>query len=332
MTARAHPQPAHAADRPLVSVVIPTHNYGRYVGQAIESALAQDYEPKQVIVADDGSTDDTAQVLGAYRNQAMILRLPHRGPGAARNTGMLAAQGSMIALLDADDLWLPGKLSKQVQAMMHHPEAGLCHSLTEPFDDQGRYEPWVPAQDELADGWCAERIFRVNSIATSTVLMRRAALPGRGMYEDMPMSQDYALWLDVLFTHPAVFIPQILARYRGHPGQITTNKRKRWPIYQGLSRLRVLDSHRLQIDPPLYENLRSLALDELRSSAYERYWRRDFAWASLGFGFLCQHGQRVPLKHRANAWVRTKLPWYKPPKLNEGDAVGPRFRRHDPTA
>ena len=218
MTAQP-PQPDRDDPRPLVSVVIPTYNYGTYVAQAVESVLAQDYEPKEIVVADDGSTDDTAKALEPYADRVRVLRLAHAGPGAARNAALHSTNGEFVAFLDADDLWLAGKLTRQVEAMRQHPEVGLCHSLIEPFDEQDRYEPWTPGPDELADGWCAEKIFLINSIATSTTMIRRCALPAHGFYEDMPTTQDYALWMEVLFVYRALFIPEILARYRGHPDQ-----------------------------------------------------------------------------------------------------------------
>ncbi len=308
--------------RPLVSVVIPTYNYGAYVVQAIESVLAQDYEPKEIIVADDGSTDSTSKVLGPYVDRVRVLRLTHAGPGAARNAALHNANGEFVAFLDADDLWLAGKLTRQVEAMRQHPEVGLCHSLVEPFDERGRYEPWTPGPDELADGWCAERIFRINSIATSSTMIRRCALPAHGFYEDMPTTQDYALWMEVLFSCHALFIPQILARYRGHPGQISTNKRKRWPIYAGLGRLRLLDTLGLRIDPQTRARLRAWTLEQLEQAAYDRYWRRDYHWASLGFSFLRRYGHSVPLQHRLAAGLRCRLPGYRRPRLDEGNAMG----------
>lgn len=309
-------------DHPLVSVVIPTYNYAAYVGQAIESVLMQDYEPKQIIVTDDESTDNTAEILAAYKGRIEVLHLAHGGPGAARNAGLRAATGELIALLDADDLWLAGKLSQQVKVMQQTPQAGLSHSLIEPFDENGIYEPWVPDKDELAHGNCSEKIFRVNSIATSTVIMRREAIPQHGFYEDMPTSQDYALWLDVLFGYPAVFIPQVLARYRGHPGQVTSNMRKRWPIYQGLARLRILDQQPDQIDSANRQTLRSWALDQLHQSAYDRYWRGDYKWAAIGFSFLRRYGREIPARHRLLAAIRRWLPKQGPPLANEGNAMG----------
>lgn len=312
------------SDQPLVSVVIPTYNYGTYVGRAIESVLMQDYQPKQIIVADDESTDNTPEVLTAYKDRVEVLHLPHGGPGAARNAGLHAAQGELIALLDADDIWLEGKLAQQVELMRQTPQAGLCHSLIEPFDEDGVYEPWVPDDDELADGDCADKIFRVNSIATSTVVMRRGAIPQHGFYEDMPTSQDYALWLDVLFASSAVFIRQVLARYRGHRGQVTSNMRKRWPIYQGLARLRVLDRPSDRIDSANRQALRSWALDQLHESAYDRYWRGDYKWASLGFSFLRRYGREVPARHWLLAAIRRRLPGQGPPPVDEGNAMGSR--------
>lgn len=113
-------------ERPLVSVVIPAFNAEAFVAEAIESALAQDYEPREVIVVDDGSTDRTSAVASSY--PVRCVTQPNGGQAAARNAGVAFCRGPLVAFLDADDLWMPGKLSGQVAYLMAHPEVGyvLC--------------------------------------------------------------------------------------------------------------------------------------------------------------------------------------------------------------
>lgn len=107
-------------DRPLVSVVIPALNAEAFVGEAIESVLAQDHRPIEVIVVDDGSTDRTAAV--ALRYPAEVLRQENGGQAAARNAGVAAARGTLVSFLDADDVWMPAKLSTEVDYLLAHPE------------------------------------------------------------------------------------------------------------------------------------------------------------------------------------------------------------------
>src|SRR3990172_8271100 len=99
---------------PLVTVVIPSHNYARYVGDAVQSVLAQTYVPVEVIVVDDGSTDDTLQVLARFGDRIRVLRLPGHGVAHARNAGLRAAMGEFIVFVDADDVLLPDALAAQV--------------------------------------------------------------------------------------------------------------------------------------------------------------------------------------------------------------------------
>src|SRR5664280_1531707 len=108
--------------QPLVSVVIPAFNAEAFVAEAIESVLAQDYEPVEVIVVDDGSTDRTAAVASRY--PVTRLTPDNGGQAAARNAGVTAAHGPLVAFLDADDLWLPAKLSTEVAYLSAHPEVG----------------------------------------------------------------------------------------------------------------------------------------------------------------------------------------------------------------
>jgi len=106
----------------LISVVIPTYNCAHYLGEAIESALAQDYPRLEVIVVDDGSVDDTPAVLEEFGTRLVRVSQHNQGIGAARNTGQALASGEFIAFLDADDLYLPGKLSLQMACFEEHPE------------------------------------------------------------------------------------------------------------------------------------------------------------------------------------------------------------------
>lgn len=113
--------------RPLVSVVIPNHNYAQFVGAAVESALAQTYSPVEVIVVDNGSTDESLAILRAYGNRIRIVPQENRGQAGSRNRGIAESKGEFIAFLDADDVWLPHKLEKQMR-LFDRSEVGLVYS------------------------------------------------------------------------------------------------------------------------------------------------------------------------------------------------------------
>ena len=113
---------------PRVTVVIPTYNYARYVPEAVESVLAQSFDELEVVVVDDGSTDETADILRPFDEQIRYIRQEHRGLAAtARNTGIRAALGRHVAFLDSDDLWLPEKVSLQVARLDSEPAVGLVY-------------------------------------------------------------------------------------------------------------------------------------------------------------------------------------------------------------
>lgn len=121
---------------PLVSVIIPVHNGEDYLGEAIESALAQTYGPIEIIVVDDGSTDGSADVARSHKEVQYIYQ-PNRGAAAARNTALEASRGEFVAFLDADDLWLPDKLKVQVGHLFANPRFGFNICLIENFLDPG---------------------------------------------------------------------------------------------------------------------------------------------------------------------------------------------------
>src|SRR6266508_897311 len=120
----------------LVSVVIPNYNCGRFLEETLESVFAQAYPAVEVIVVDDGSTDDSLQVLEKYAGRVNVIRQANQGVSAARNAGIRASHGELVALLDADDLWHPDKLAKQV-ALFANPAVGLVHCAVEYIDEQG---------------------------------------------------------------------------------------------------------------------------------------------------------------------------------------------------
>lgn len=125
--------------QPLVSVIIPTYNRAGTIGKAVSSALEQSYPATEVIIVDDGSTDDTAAALAAFGDRIRVIRQANAGPSAARNRGAAGAHGEYIAFLDSDDVWLPGKLERQVLLLeARGPEVCCCVTNCELEDSSGR--------------------------------------------------------------------------------------------------------------------------------------------------------------------------------------------------
>lgn len=125
-----------------VSVIIPTYNRADMVTDAVKSVLAQTVDDVEIIVVDDGSTDETARALAPFMDRIVYLRTENQGPAGARNTGMRAARGDYIAYLDSDDLYRPFKLALQCGLLDQHKEVGMVYTEFSAFDDQGYYDEW----------------------------------------------------------------------------------------------------------------------------------------------------------------------------------------------
>lgn len=206
---------------PLVSVVVPVHNGGRYVREAVDSVLAQDYERIEVIVVDDGSTDDTAEVLSSYGSRIHVESQPRGGVAAARNAGMRLAAGRFVAFLDADDLWLPGKLSAQVDRWRAQPSAALILTGYLVVDEHLRPRYAVPIRDACRriqraltlDAWGV-------ALPITAMVELAAAREVSGYREDLSTSADLDFAHRVSRRWPVASVPDCLALYRTHAGQM----------------------------------------------------------------------------------------------------------------
>lgn len=129
---------------PIVSVIIPTHNYGRFLGEAVDSVLCQTFHDLECIIVDDGSTDETDQVLASFSDQRIITtRTSRLGVSAARNRGLDMSRGSLLAFLDADDRWRPDKLKRQVAILAEEPDVDMVFTNFVRFNSTGE---WLPDQ------------------------------------------------------------------------------------------------------------------------------------------------------------------------------------------
>lgn len=211
---------------PLVSVIVPCFNHGRYLGEALESILAQSYEHWECLVVDDGSTDETSAVADVYcRKDARIshLKLRNGGVSAARNAGLDIAKGSLIQFLDADDLILPGKLEVMVSAMESHRSlvVAFCNWCWSQKDGPPRMKPSRfgdptlrmerPILD-LASRWETDLSIPVHCF----LLDARIFGEHRIRFDDaLPTHEDWDCWLRVFALGPAVVkVPDMLAVYR----------------------------------------------------------------------------------------------------------------------
>lgn len=204
---------------PLVSVVIATYNYGEYLAGAIESALGQTLTDIEVIVVDDGSTDDTLQVLDRYRDdrRVRVVQLDHSGQPAAKNAGIRQCRGEFVAFLDADDLWLPTKLEKQISLFRGDPELGVIHCRFQPMDEHGRLL-MIMEERPMYRGWVLDKFILKPFVCFSSSMIRRTTLTELGCFdESLPLAIDYDLWLRASVRYRFDHLDERLVLYRsGH--------------------------------------------------------------------------------------------------------------------
>ena len=189
---------------PLVSVVVAAYDCERYIAATLDSALAQDHEPVEVIVVDDGSTDSTAEIVERY--DVRLVARPNGGQGAAKNTGIAASRGDLIAFLDHDDLWAPQKISTQVEALAAAPEAAGVVARLEVLLEPGLPHPeWLPRSREYP--W----------FPPSSWLVRGEAFDEVGPFDEESNVPDFDWMLrarDLGLTF--AIVPEVLGKYRIH--------------------------------------------------------------------------------------------------------------------
>lgn len=219
-------------DPPSVSVIIPTYNRAWCLREAVDSVLAQEFQDFEVIVVDDGSGDETPSLLREYGDAIRVLRQPNRGVSAARNAGILAARGELIAFLDSDDIWLKGKLASQVEFFSRHPGALICQTEEFWVKDGRRVNPGKRHRKQA--GMIFESSLQLCLVSPSAVMLRRSLLDRVGMFDErLPACEDYDLWLRVSCRFPVELIETpLIVKRGGHADQ--------------LSRARGLDRYRIE--------------------------------------------------------------------------------------
>ncbi len=193
----------------LVSCIVPVHNGERYLGETLDSIAAQSHRPIEVIVVDDGSTDDSPAIARTHRSGARVVSQPQAGHAAARNRGVAAAAGAFVAFLDADDLWLPGKLARQLAAFDARPELDVVFTHLESFLSPDA------ALDEVNAGELGRTIPGYSSV---TLLARRRAFDTVGLFDpSLSHANDRDWFLRAADAGVATeMIPEVLVRRRLH--------------------------------------------------------------------------------------------------------------------
>ncbi|MEW6285732.1 MAG: glycosyltransferase [Chloroflexota bacterium] len=231
-------------ENPLVSVIIPNYNHARFLGGAIRSVLEQTYRPVEIIVVDDGSTDNSAEVAAAFGDQIRYIYQTNAGLSAARNTGLRAAQGELIGVLDADDMYEPNFLETLVAALQADPEADGVYCGYRFVDEANNPLPQIENRP-VPPGELYTALLDGNFFVPESVFLRRRVYDDVGFFdESLRACEDWDVWLRAAKKYRLIHSPHILTRHRVLAGSMSTD-----PLRMLTARLAVLKKH-VGAEPP----------------------------------------------------------------------------------
>jgi glycosyltransferase involved in cell wall biosynthesis len=233
-------------NRPLVSVIIPCYNHANFLGEAITSVLQQEYRPLEIVVVDDGSTDNTRQVAASYSSTQYVYQ-PNAGLAAARNKGIATCRGEYVLFLDADDLLCSNALESAMRAMLDNPGCGFVYGEYRQVDQDGTPLdiPGAIHRDDYVG-----LFLRGNHIGMcATVLYPRRVLEAMGGFRpEFLAGEDYELYLRIARRFPYVGHNAVMAQYRRHTGNMSANPA--FMLHWTLSVMRTQREH-VKTDPAL---------------------------------------------------------------------------------
>ena len=208
---------------PSVSVIIPTYNRAFIIRKSVDSVLQQTFRDFEVIVVDDGSTDNTREVLVAYGDKLHYSFKKNGGIASARNHGLKIAAGEYIAFLDSDDYWKPEKLQQQVACFREHPEFGLVATrcITNTVDENFQTISDNKKRRSGKSGWIYGDLFFRNFIRTSSVMIKNECFREIGLFdENLPRFEEIDMWLRIARKYPVGFINDTLTVYTQRPREM----------------------------------------------------------------------------------------------------------------
>ena len=215
-----------------ISVIIPSYNRAHTLRRALDSVLAQTRPADEIIVIDDGSTDNTRELIQQDYPQITYLYQDNAGVSAARNRGIEITTGGWVALLDSDDEWLPEKLAKQAAAIRDNPDYQLCH-CDEIWIRNGKRVNAMKKHSK-SGGWIFDKCLPLCAISPSATILHRDLFKQVGLFDEtLPACEDYDLWLKICSQQPVLYIDEpLLNKYGGHDDQLS---QQHW----GMDRFRI---------------------------------------------------------------------------------------------
>jgi len=215
-----------------VDIIIPAFNAARFLPFSLESVVSQTFDDWRILLVDDGSTDNTAEAVAPFLDRLgsklRYIKQENRGLPAARNTAIRASTAEFLALLDADDVWLPCRLSEPVKILVERPQVGLVYGLITGIDQENR--PGITWLGNLsdADGHIAPQIYmRKVDLPCPTITFRRKCMDEVGFFDEtMRATEDRDLWLRIALRYEVGFVPKVLAYYRLSPNSMSTDPQR----------------------------------------------------------------------------------------------------------
>lgn len=208
-------------NHPTVSVIIPSHNRGWVLKEAIDSVLSQEFYDFELIVVDDGSKDNTSLILSSYGNRIKVIRQENKGVSSARNKGITSSSGKYIAFLDSDDFWLPGKLSAQLAFFENNSGALICQTEEIWLKNGKRVNPGK--KHKKISGFFFEKSLELCMVSPSAVMVKRNLFDIIGIFDEtFPACEDYDMWLRVNCRYPIYLIDKpLIVKRGGHKDQLS---------------------------------------------------------------------------------------------------------------
>jgi glycosyltransferase involved in cell wall biosynthesis len=235
--------PLETTSLPVVSVIVPTYNSASTIAETLESIQAQNCST-EILAIDDGSTDETVEVIRRVCPQAHVYQQSNGGPASARNRGLREARGTFVAFLDADDIWFPGKLEAQIASLKKNPSVGFCYTswlvsdrapTPAEIEELAAREQWPSADaiDEKLSGWLYAELLADVVIHTSTLMMHTSLARSVGFFDEaLRRGQDFEYWLRLAQSAPGLKLRRPFSLYRQHADNITRKPQPRNYAYE----------------------------------------------------------------------------------------------------
>ncbi len=254
------------------SVVVPTYNYDRYLPDCLDGILGQTYRDVEAIIADDGSTDRTAEIVRDYQarypGRVKYVYQERQGVTAATNAGLRLAAGEFVGFQGSDDVWLPHKLERQIAVLRDNPQVGWVHSGVLYVDGEGNVTGQVSRTDQPAIGWVFDHLLLVKFIFEPSLVVRRELATRLGGFDErVTAGEDWEFELRLARATPGAYVPEPLVKYRVHGGNMHRN-----PLHMERNSLAVLDI--VFADPTLperYQAMRNRAYRHVYLESVIRY-------------------------------------------------------------